>query len=90
MTAALVALSLLGALMLVAIWIAAMRFEARYPVEYRPSIDNAGELLDTAFSVAGRGVTLRDLVALGLVTPAGSRAAARKKKSTSDQPPPGE
>jgi hypothetical protein len=84
--AALAALSLLGVVLLVAIWIASMRFENNYPVELRPADSEAIDGLEV-LSVAGRGLTLRDLVALGLVTPTSPRAAARRKKSGAEPAP---
>ena len=83
---ALVGLSLLGTALLIAIWIAATRFETRYPVAYRSSEMEGADALEI-FSVAGRGVTLRDLVALGLVTPTAPRGPARKKKPNATEAP---
>lgn len=79
--ATLAGLSIVGALALLVIWIAAIRFEARYPVDQRASGIEAMNEMQEVLAVAGRGVTLRDLVALGLVTPSTGRASTRKKKA---------
>ena len=80
------ALSILGVVLLIAIWIAATRFETRYPVEYRAANLEGSDVLEI-FSLSGRGVTLRDLVALGLVTPpTGKAPVPRRKKAASEAP----
>jgi hypothetical protein len=85
---ALAGLSILGAMSLLAIWIAAIRFEARYPVEYRAAGIDAVNDTQEVLAVAGRGITLRDLVALGLVMPSTGKAPTKKKKPGSAEEPP--